>query len=111
MPCAYVLRSKKTGKQYVGSSHSNSAAKRVAEHNAGKSRWTKAGMPWILVHEEYFESYTEARKRENFLKSGQGRKQIKESLGGVAEPGCPPEADPPLAERRSKDAVRLCFAK
>ncbi len=71
----YVLRSVKNGKRYVGST-SKDAMERLAEHNAGVNRWTKSNRPFILLYVEDFSSRTEARKRENFLKTGQGREWL-----------------------------------
>jgi len=68
----YVLYSKKLKKRYVGST--KNIDKRLAEHNSGKSKFTKAGIPWELVYTESFQTNTEARSRETFLKTGQGRK-------------------------------------
>ncbi|HAM39591.1 MAG TPA: endonuclease, partial [Elusimicrobia bacterium] len=78
MPCVYILKSQKSEKYYVGSSRENDAKTRVEAHNSGKIRSTKYGKPWKLINEEYFNSYTIARKRELFLKSGKGRGIIKE---------------------------------
>jgi len=39
---------------------------------------SKFGRPWVIIHQEQFSTYTEARKKELFFKSGQGRKLIKE---------------------------------
>ena len=49
-------------------------------HNAGKTRSTKHGIPWEVIHFEKFEKYSEAFEREMFLKSGVGRKWIKENI-------------------------------
>ncbi len=84
MPCVYVLLSKKTQKLYTGSSRDDTPAKRFDAHNAGKTRSTKSGRPWLLIYSEHIADYTNARKRELFLKSGQGRKFLKNKLGGVA---------------------------
>ena len=78
MACTYILRSAKTDKFYIGSSHEDNAYSRLKSHNSGKTRSTKFGRPWVIIHEETFLTYTEARKREIFLKTGQGRKWIKE---------------------------------
>ena len=48
----YVLRSQKTGRRYVGSC--KNLAERIRRHNAGDSKATKHGVPWILVHSEVF---------------------------------------------------------
>jgi len=74
----YVIKSLSHNTRYVGScEHLN---KRVNEHNDGKCRYTKGRCPWELVYFEEFKTRTEARKRENFLKSGQGRKWLDENL-------------------------------
>jgi putative endonuclease len=78
MACAYVLYSKLANRFYIGSSRENSADKRFKAHNSGKVRSTKFGKPWVIVLSEKFLNYTDARKRENYLKSGQGRQWIKE---------------------------------
>ena len=83
MACIYVLYSEKGSRFYVGSSKGDSTT-RLKSHNSGKVRSSKAFRPWVLLHEELFLNYTEARKRENFLKSGQGRQWIKEKwLSGL----------------------------
>ena len=65
---------------YVGSSHTT-VESRLTARNAGKTRSTKYGKPWIVVCEERLATYTEARKRELFLKSGVGRKWIDSQFG------------------------------
>ena len=54
--------------------------KRLRQHNAGKTKSIKNGIPWIVIYEEKYSTYTDARKREIFLKSGVGRKFLKEKL-------------------------------
>ncbi|MDP3970199.1 MAG: GIY-YIG nuclease family protein [bacterium] len=73
----YVLRSLKNGKRYIGSTEKD-PKERLREHNRGSNRWTRYNKPFKLVYVESFSSRTEARKRENFLKSGQGRKWLDE---------------------------------
>ncbi len=80
MACVYILKSSLTGKKYVGSSREENASFRLREHNIGSVRSTKAGRPWMILHQEKLATYTEARKRENFLKSGQGRLWINKNL-------------------------------
>lgn len=81
MACIYILFSKSTNKFYVGSSRENDSSSRLKSHNTSKSRSTKNGRPWIVIHESQCDNYTEARKRENFLKTGEGRKWISEEFG------------------------------
>jgi putative endonuclease len=67
----YVLWSDKLQKRYVGITEN--IEKRIDEHNRGCNRFTKGGIPWILIHTEDYSSKSEALKRERFLKSGVGR--------------------------------------
>ena len=69
---AYVLWSEELRKRYIGSTEN--LQKRIKEHNAGKSKFTKSGIPWNLIYYETFEEKKDALQREMFLKSGQGRK-------------------------------------
>jgi putative endonuclease len=78
----YVLYSAKLKKRYVGST--DDIPKRLRLHNAGRSRFTSGGFPWALVHSESFNTRSEARKRERFLKSGAGRAWLDNLLGSSA---------------------------
>ncbi|MCR4333463.1 MAG: GIY-YIG nuclease family protein [Patescibacteria group bacterium] len=82
MEVTYILYSQKTNKFYTGSSRTGTTSRLVA-HNAGHTRSTKSGIPWMLVLEEQCATYTDARQRENFLKSGAGRKWIGENFGSL----------------------------
>ena len=70
----YVLRSEKTGRRYVGSCEN--LAERIRRHNAGESKATKHGVPWILIHSESFATRTEAAQRERYYKTGRGRDEL-----------------------------------
>ena len=72
---------------YIGSSRESDAKVRLMAHNAGRTKSTKASRPWLIVIEENYANYTDARKRENFLKSGVGRKWVKDNLGERCESG------------------------
>jgi len=72
---AYVIRSESTGRLYKGMT--KDLPVRLETHNAGKVRATKAYRPWVLVYKEECGSLAEARKRELYLKSGYGRKFLK----------------------------------
>ena len=67
----YVLESVSHKTRYVGST--DDIGKRLKEHNSGKCRYTSGRKPWVLLHKEELATRTDAIKRENFLKSGQGR--------------------------------------
>ena len=68
------MRSQKTGRRYVGSCED--LRERIRRHNAGDSKATKPGAPWILVHSESFVSRSEAAQRERYYKTGRGRDEL-----------------------------------
>jgi putative endonuclease len=70
----YVLRSGKTGRRYVGSCEN--IDKRVRRHNAGHSKATRSGIPWVLVHSETFANRAEAARKERYYKTGRGRDEL-----------------------------------
>lgn len=74
----YTLLSLKDGKFYSG--YTTDLKNRLAEHVAGRVKSTRLRAPFKLIHYEYFINLSDAKAREKFLKSGFGRKQLKESL-------------------------------
>jgi hypothetical protein len=46
----------------------------------GKVSATKDRLPFKLIHYEYFINKADAKAREEFLKSGHGREQLKQFL-------------------------------
>jgi len=74
----YVLKSERDDHLYVG--FTSNLRKRFDEHNRGKVRSTKSRRPLSLVYYEEHENKTSGRKREIFLKSGQGRLFLKNKL-------------------------------
>lgn len=79
----YVLKSESDAHLYVGMT--SDVRKRVSEHNRGKVRSTKSRRPLRLVYCEELPDKTSARKREIFLKSGQGRMFLKTRLRELEE--------------------------
>ena len=71
----YILYSKTYNRTYVG--FTGNLQKRLFYHNAGKVKATKHGRPWKLIYTEKFNSYDKARKREQYFKTGGGRRKIK----------------------------------
>jgi len=69
MVTVYVLQEKK--KRYVGIT--NNLDRRLVEHRSGSTKGGQIIGQFKLLHTEEFPDYTSARKREKFLKSGQGR--------------------------------------
>ena len=71
---AYVLRSGKTGRLYVGSCENLND--RLRRHNAGESKATKHGIPWTCLRAEKFATRAEAMARERYYKTGRGRDEL-----------------------------------
>ncbi len=75
----YILKSKKDGKIYTG--YTKDLRKRLEQHNAGKSTYTKGRGPFILIYYEACLLESKARSREKYLKSGMGKRYLKNRLG------------------------------
>jgi len=74
----YILKSQKSGRWYTGST--NDLRKRLKQHNEGKSTWTKSKGPWDLIYYEAFLNEEDSRSREKYLKSGMGKRYLKNRL-------------------------------
>lgn len=74
----YILLSIKNGKWYIGST--NNLQKRILTHSSGKNKSTKNGAPWKVIYCEIGANKDDARAREKYLKSGMGRRYIKNRL-------------------------------
>lgn len=74
----YVLRSKKDSKWYTG--YSDDLRKRFSEHNSGKIFSTKSRGPFELIYYEACLSEEDAKHRERYLKSGMGKRYLKNIL-------------------------------
>ena len=65
----------KDGRLYKG--FTSNLKRRIKEHNSGQTKSTKGFVPWELIYFEKVNSREEARNREKYLKSGQGRDFLK----------------------------------
>lgn len=74
----YILKSKKDGKLYTGST--NDLRKRFNQHNTGRSTYTKNRGPYVLIYYEACLDEKDARSREKYLKSGMGKRYIKNRI-------------------------------
>jgi len=68
----YVLESLKDGERYIG--YTNNLRKRIEEHNKGLSFATKFRLPFKLIYFEGCLNMQDAKRRENYLKTTQGRR-------------------------------------
>ena len=79
MPFTYILKSLKISNwHYVGSC--DSIVERLKQHNKGSVRSTKLKRPLELIYKKEFETITEARKFENYLKSPKGYQEKKKII-------------------------------
>lgn len=74
----YVMRSVKDGKHYTG--FTNDLRKRFSDHNNGKVSSTKNRGPFELVYYEACLNQQDATAREKYLKSGMGKRYLKNRL-------------------------------
>jgi putative endonuclease len=58
------------GRRYIGLSEN--VARRLDEHNAGRSKWTAKFGPWTLIWTSRAMELGDARKLENLLKRQKG---------------------------------------
>jgi len=70
----YVLQSESDHGLYIG--YSANLRRRLAEHQGGLAMATSYRGPWCLIYYEAYVEEDDARGREEFLKSGLGRRYL-----------------------------------
>ena len=75
----YILQSLKNKRYYIG--HTKNLENRLAEHNSGRVRSTKAYVPWLVIYTEKRETRPEAYQREREIKNYKSGVQFKGLLG------------------------------
>ena len=76
---AYILKSEKNGRYYIGST--DDLKRRLGEHNSGTGGiYTNKNRPFRLVYYEAYISYDLARRAERFYKTGKGREVLKSKV-------------------------------
>ena len=73
----YILISEKDGKYYYG--YTSNLEERLARHNNGLVKSTKARTPFKVHYFEIFNTKTEAIKREIFFKSIEGYNWLRDN--------------------------------
>ena len=79
----YILRSKKTGRNYVGACRDLDI--RLSQHNhpgINPSRVTRGGGPWELIYSQRFDTVAEALRAERYVKRMKTRKFIEKLISG-----------------------------
>jgi putative endonuclease len=74
----YVLHSLKDKNFYIG--FTDNLTERIKEHKIGKVKSTKYRLPVVLIYYECCVNKFDAIKRERYLKSGMGKRYIKNRL-------------------------------
>lgn len=74
----YVLKSRKDGRLYTG--HTNNLRERLRQHNCGLNKSTKGRGSFIIIYYEACLGEKDARSRETYLKSGMGKRYLKNRL-------------------------------
>ena len=70
----YIIQSKKNGKFYIG--FMDDVERRITQHNSGRNKSTKSGVPWELKLKEEFDNRKSAMNREKQIKDKKSRKYI-----------------------------------
>ncbi|MBU0531605.1 GIY-YIG nuclease family protein [Patescibacteria group bacterium] len=76
MPFVYILHSPEFDRYYIGSC--GNMEERLEKHNSGATKSTRPFRPWVMIYQESFDTGTEARKRENQIKSYKGGEAFKQ---------------------------------
>ena len=74
----YVLHSKKDGQLYTG--YTPDLKNRIKSHESGYVIATKHRRPLRLIHYEAFVLESDAKRRELYLKGGNGKKELEKIL-------------------------------
>jgi putative endonuclease len=74
----YLLRSKIDSSWYIG--YTKDLERRLNEHNSGESYYTKRKLPWEVLYYEVSFNKSDAIAREKYLKTGMGRRYLKNRL-------------------------------
>ena len=74
----YILQSKKDRKWYTG--YTSDLRKRFNQHSSNEVYSTKNRGPFDLIYYEACLNSTDAKSREKFLKSGMGKRYLKNRL-------------------------------
>ena len=75
----YVIKSRSTGKYYIGSTAD--LLQRLEYHNTNKTRYTRGKGPWELVWSEAFATRTGATRREREIKDWKNSVYMEKQLG------------------------------
>jgi len=79
MYIVYILKSERKSRRYIG--HTDDIGERLKQHNRGRVRTSRYGMPWTVIYSETCKTRSEAYRRELEIKSYKGGIKFKKLLG------------------------------
>ena len=100
----YILYSASINKYYIG--HTNDLARRIYEHDLGKEKFTKKGIPWEMKFSCSFDLNTDAIKEERRLKKCKSRKYLENYMNANLPVGRVGRASRHVMSGRSPVQVR-----
>ena len=74
----YVLKSKTSGRFYVG--QTNNLVKRLDYHNSGRTRSGRNRGPWEIAYTEEFATRSEAVRREKQIKKWKSHRYLQQLI-------------------------------
>ena len=77
----YIIYSESLNKFYTGSCEDLSI--RITQHNAGRNKSTKSGIPWTIKYTEIFQTRKNARAKEAHIKKMKSRIYIETLISSV----------------------------
>ena len=79
----YVLQNTVSGRCYIGST--NNLVRRLGEHNRGQTKSTRQKGRWELIYKEEYISNSQAKLRENKIKSYKGGNAFRKLIAVVVQ--------------------------
>ncbi len=80
MHYTYVLLSERDARRYTGST--SDLRRRMREHQEGRVSSTASRGPFVLMYYEACLAVEDTRRRERFLKTGKGKRYLRNRLAG-----------------------------
>jgi len=74
----YILHNYSKNFLYVG--YSENLKQRISSHNNGKNKSTKAFVPLEVIHYEAYRNKSDAKRREEYLKTTKGKTTLRTML-------------------------------
>jgi putative endonuclease len=87
----YVYLLHNTSKDFIYIGYSHNLKSRYDSHNKGENKSTKVYVPLELIHYEAYKNKTDAKRREDYLKTNRGRTTLMTMLSEYFKENSKPE--------------------